>query len=51
MKAIAEALETGDVDTYTDLVVKWDKTNVMDDWKTEVLLKLKKMIDSEPSLT
>ena len=51
MKAIASAMETGDVDTFTELVIRWDRTNVMDEWKTEVLLKLKKMIDAEPSLT
>lgn len=48
---IAAALEDGDVDAYTELVTKWDRTNAMDDWKTEILLKIKRMIDEEPSLT
>jgi hypothetical protein len=48
---IGEALEKGDLDSFTESVTKWDKTNVMDEWKTKVLLKIKNMIDEEPSLT
>jgi alpha-soluble NSF attachment protein len=51
LKSIAAAMESGDLDAFTELVIKWDRTNAMDEWKTEVLLKLKKMIDDEASLT
>lgn len=48
---IAEAIEKGDVEAFSDCVTKFDKTNVVDEWKTKILLKIKNLIDEEPSLT
>ena len=51
LNEIATALETGNLDSFTESVTNWDKTNVVDEWKTKILLKIKKLIDEEPSLT
>ena len=51
LQEIADAIEKGDVEAFTDSVTKWDKTNVVDEWKTKILLKIKNLIDEEPSLT
>ena len=48
---IAEAMEKGDLESFSDVVTKFDKTNVVDEWKTKILLKIKNSIDEEPSLT
>jgi hypothetical protein len=51
LQEIAETIEKGDVEAFSDSVTKWDKTNVVDEWKTKILLKIKNLIDEEPSLT
>jgi alpha-soluble NSF attachment protein len=51
LNEITAVIETGDVDEYTELITKWDRTNAMDEWKTKVFLKIKKSIEAEPSLT
>ena len=51
LNGITEAMEKGDLESFSDAVTKFDKTNVVDEWKTKVLLKIKNSIDEEPSLT
>lgn len=51
LDSLAAVIETGDVEQFTELVTKWDRTNAMDEWKTRVLLKIKQSMDEEPSLT
>ncbi len=51
LQEIAESIENGDIEKFADAATKWDRTNVMDEWKTKILLKIKGLIDEEPSLT
>jgi len=46
-----DATENGDVDMFTEKVIEYDKLTKLDDWKTTVLLKIKKGISEGPSLT
>lgn len=48
---ISDSIEKGNVEAFSDCVTKFDKTNVVDEWKTKILLKIKNLIDEEPSLT
>ena len=48
---IADSIEKSDVESLSALVTKWNKANVVDEWKTKILLKIKNLIDEEPSLT
>lgn len=51
LQEIAETIEKGDIEEFSEIVTKWDRTNVVDEWKTKILLEIKKLIDEEPSLT
>ena len=46
-----EAVEGGDQEAYTSLVVDYDKMTKLDNWKTTLMLKIKRSIDEEPGLT
>ena len=48
---VAETMEKGDLEAFSEIVTKWDRTNDVDDWKTKILLEIKNLIDEEPSLT
>lgn len=48
---ILTALDGDDMEAFTVSVTTFDKTNALDDWKTKMLLKVKKNIDEEPGLT
>ncbi|EPZ35874.1 TPR-like protein [Rozella allomycis CSF55] len=48
---ILEAVEQGDPQLYTDVVTEYDRFSKLDAWKTSILLKIKKSIEAEPSLT
>jgi alpha-soluble NSF attachment protein len=50
LQEIADSIEKGDFEGFSDSVTKWDKTNVVDEWKTKILLNIKKSIEEEPSL-
>ncbi|ORZ41408.1 soluble NSF attachment protein [Catenaria anguillulae PL171] len=43
---LLDALEASDADTFTAHVVEYDKLTKLDPWKTSVLLKIKKGIES-----
>lgn len=51
LNEIVACLENGDADQFTEIVSKWDRTNAVDEWKTRVLLRLKRHMEAEPSLT
>lgn len=51
LQEVAEAIEKGDMEAFSEIVTKWDRTNAVDEWKTKILLEIKKLIDEEPSLT
>ncbi|PJF19419.1 hypothetical protein PSACC_00810 [Paramicrosporidium saccamoebae] len=48
---ILEALDNEDVEAFTDIVSTFDRTNALDDWKTKMLLRIKKNFSEEPDLT
>lgn len=47
---ILETLDSNDIDGFTEVVTTFDKTHALDDWKTKMLLLVKKSIDDEPGL-
>ncbi|TDL28635.1 vesicular-fusion protein SEC17 [Rickenella mellea] len=51
INALIEAVEAGDQESFTAACVDFDKVMKLDNWKTSILLKIKKNIDEEPSLT
>ncbi|KAH7883542.1 soluble NSF attachment protein [Phlebopus sp. FC_14] len=48
LNAITDAIQAEDVPTFTGCVVEYDQVTKLDDWKTRVLLKIKKTIEDEP---
>jgi alpha-soluble NSF attachment protein len=53
---LAEALEVGDMDKFTDAIAEFDSMTRLDSWKTSLLLRAKKRVQShtehdEPDLT
>jgi alpha-soluble NSF attachment protein len=51
LHVLIEAVEVGDVESFTAAVVEFDRGLKLDNWKTNILLKIKKSIEDEPSLT
>jgi len=51
LNALVEAVEAGDPEAFTGAVVEYDQITKLDNWKTSILLKIKKGIQDEPSLT
>ncbi len=49
--ALIEAMEAGDIEAYTGAVVEYDQVTKLDNWKTSMLLKIKRGIQEEPGLT
>ncbi len=49
--ALIEAREAGDIEAYTGAVVEYDQVTKLDNWKTSMLLKIKRGIQEEPGLT
>jgi alpha-soluble NSF attachment protein len=45
--ALTEAVEAGDEEAYTAAVVEYDQITKLDNWKTSILLKIKKGIQEE----
>ena len=48
---LVDAIEAGDLEMFTAAVFEFDQVMKLDNWKTGILLKIKKTIDEEPSLT
>ncbi|CAG8432808.1 11488_t:CDS:2 [Diversispora eburnea] len=46
-----EYMESGDVESFTNRVVEFDQLTKLDNWKTTILLRIKKSIQDEPLLT
>ena len=50
VNALLEAISSGDLDQYTAVVGDYDQVTPLDNWKTNILLKIKKSLDEEPDL-
>lgn len=50
VKDILTCVENGDVDMFTAKVYDFDQLTKLDQWKTSILLRIKKTILEEPSL-
>jgi len=48
--ALAEAVEAGDQEAFTGAVVEFDQVTKLDNWKTSILLKIKRSIHEEGGL-
>ncbi|CAG8500170.1 4620_t:CDS:2 [Ambispora gerdemannii] len=51
LQSILDAVEAGDVDNFTNRVLEFDQLSKLDNWKTTILLRIKKSIQEEPSFT
>jgi alpha-soluble NSF attachment protein len=51
VQALIEAVEAGDPEAFTGAVVEFDQVTKLDNWKTNILLKIKRGIQDEPTLT
>ncbi|KAF8168149.1 vesicular-fusion protein SEC17 [Crassisporium funariophilum] len=51
INALLEAVEGGDPEAFTGAVVEYDQVTKLDNWKTNILLKVKRSIQDEPGLT
>jgi alpha-soluble NSF attachment protein len=51
INALIEAVEAGDQESFTGAVVEFDQVTKLDNWKTGMLLKIKRSIQEEPGLT
>lgn len=51
VSALIEAVEAGDQESFTGAVVEFDQVTKLDNWKTGMLLKIKRGIQEEPGLT
>ncbi|KAI9341646.1 soluble NSF attachment protein [Obelidium mucronatum] len=49
--ALADSVENGDVEAFTNAVVDYDRLTKLDSWKTTLLLRVKKGITEEEDLT
>ncbi|KAF4622975.1 hypothetical protein D9613_001766 [Agrocybe pediades] len=49
--ALIEAAEAGDIEAFTGAVYEFDQVTKLDNWKTNILLKIKRSFQEEPGLT
>ncbi len=49
--ALIEAVEAGDQESFTGAVVEFDQVTKLDNWKTSILIKIKRSINEEGGLT
>jgi alpha-soluble NSF attachment protein len=47
LKGVVDCIDQQDIDHFTQLVYDYDKLTRLDAWKTAVLLKVKKSMDSD----
>lgn len=48
---LIDAVEAGDTESFTGALVEYDQVTKLDNWKTNILLKIKRGIQEEPALT
>ncbi|KAK9723350.1 vesicular-fusion protein S17 [Basidiobolus ranarum] len=51
LQSIMEAIDSGDLEAFTNQVFEFDQLTKLDNWKTTMLLRIKKSINEEPTLT
>lgn len=51
ISALIDALDAGDQEAFTAAVFEFDQVVKLDNWKTAILLKIKRGIQDEPGLT
>ncbi|KAF8640484.1 hypothetical protein AX17_000147 [Amanita inopinata Kibby_2008] len=51
LNVLMEAVEAGDTEQFTGAVFEFDQVVKLDNWKTSILLKIKRGIQEEPGLT
>ncbi|KAF9076241.1 vesicular-fusion protein SEC17 [Rhodocollybia butyracea] len=51
VNALIESVEAGDPEAFTGAVFEFDQVTKLDNWKTSILLKVKRGIQEEPGLT
>ncbi|KAI0082290.1 vesicular-fusion protein SEC17 [Panus rudis PR-1116 ss-1] len=51
VNALVDAMEAGDQEAFTAAVFEFDQVTKLDNWKTAILLKIKRGIQEEPALT
>jgi len=49
--ALLDALEQGDDEAFSTTVFEFDQVTKLDNWKTAILLKIKRGIQQAPGLT
>ena len=47
INVLIEAIEAGDQEMFTGAVYEFDQVTKLDNWKTNILLKIKRTINSE----
>lgn len=50
VNVLVDAIESGDSEMFTAAVFEFDQVTKLDNWKTSILLKIKRGIDAEPIL-
>ncbi|KAI6047673.1 soluble NSF attachment protein [Pisolithus marmoratus] len=50
VSAIIDAIQAEDQQAFTGCVVEYDQVTKLDNWKTSILLKIKRTIESEPTI-
>lgn len=48
-RELVDACEEGDVERYTAAVFQYDQVSKLDNWKTNILLKVKRALEEEES--
>ncbi|KIK70940.1 hypothetical protein GYMLUDRAFT_33029 [Collybiopsis luxurians FD-317 M1] len=51
VSALIDAVQGGDVEGFTGAIVEFDSVSKLDNWKTSILLKIKRGMQEEPGLT
>jgi alpha-soluble NSF attachment protein len=51
VNALIEAIEAGDLGAFTSSAFEFDQVTKLDNWKTSIMLKIKRGIQEEPGLT
>lgn len=50
VNAIIDAIQAEDQQAFTGCVVEYDQVTKLDNWKTTILLKIKRTIEEEPGI-